>query len=73
MLSLNKSVRTCKVDTGYANKIQSARFQETDLMVCPNWQGTDLTGRFVHPDSFVTKTAGCNLPMDRWSGVFYSA
>lgn len=65
MLSLNKSVRTCKVDTGYANKIQSARFQETDLMVCPNWQGIDTPGRFVHPDSFMTKTAGCNLPMDR--------
>jgi hypothetical protein len=65
MISINGSVRTCKVETGYADKIQSARFQQTDLMVCPNWQGTDLTGRFVSPDSFVTKTAGCNLPMDR--------
>ena len=65
MISLNKSVRTCKVDTGYANKIQSARFQETDLMVCHNWQGIDTPGRYVHPDSFYTKTAGCNLPMDR--------
>ena len=65
MISINGSVRTCKVETGYADKIQSARFQQTDLMVCPNWQGTDNTGRFVSPDSFVTKTAGCNLPMDR--------
>lgn len=65
MISLNKSVRTCKVDTGYADRIQSARFQETDLMVCPNWQGVDTPGRWVHPDSFYTKTAGCNLPMDR--------
>jgi len=64
-LSLNKSVRTCKVDQGYADRIQSARFQDSDLMVCPNWQGFDNAGRTVSPDSFVTKTAGCSLPMDR--------
>ncbi len=27
--------------------------------------GTDLTGRAICPDSFMTKSAGCNTPEDR--------
>ena len=34
-------------------------------MVCPPWNGQDLTGRRVCVDSFVTKTAGCNSAEDR--------
>jgi hypothetical protein len=65
MISLNGSLRTCKVEQGWANKIQSARFQDAEQMMCPNWQGQDNLGRFVHPDSFYTKVEGCSLPMDR--------
>lgn len=65
MISLNGSLRTCKVEQGWANRIQSARFQDAEQMMCPNWQGQDNLGRFVHPDSFYTKVEGCSLPMDR--------
>ena len=65
MISLNGSLRTCKVNTAYANRIQSERFENPDLMVCPVWQGTDSTGRPVCPDSFMTKSAGCNSAEDR--------
>ena len=34
-------------------------------MVCPVWNGVDTAGRGVSPDSFVTKTAGCNSAEDR--------
>ena len=65
MISLNGSLRTCKVEQGWASRIQSARFQDAEQMMCPNWQGQDNLGRFVHPDSFYTKVEGCSLPMDR--------
>lgn len=65
MISLQGSLKTCKVDAGWANKIQSDRFQNPDLMVCPVWSGRDLTGRPVCVDSFYTKTEGCNTPLDR--------
>lgn len=64
-LSLNASVRTCKVDQGWANKIESDRFFNNKLMMCPVWSGRDLTGRKVCPDSFWTKRAGCNSANDR--------
>jgi hypothetical protein len=64
-ISLEASVRTCKVDQGWANKIESDRFFNPNLMMCPVWSGRDLTGRKVCPDSFYTKRAGCNSPEDR--------
>jgi len=64
-LSLNGSLRTCKVDQGWANRIQSDRFENPDLMVCPVWSGFDLTNRPVCVDSFYTKSPGCNSPLDR--------
>lgn len=64
-LSLLSSLRTCKVDTSYANKIQSDRFENPYLMVCPPWSGVDAAGRLASADSFMTKTAGCNSPGDR--------
>ena len=36
MISLNGSLRTCKVEQGWANRIQSARFQDAEQMMCPN-------------------------------------
>lgn len=64
-ISLNASLRTCKVDTGYANKVQSDRFLNPSLMLCPTWSGVDTTGRQICPDSYNTKNAGCNSAEDR--------
>lgn len=64
-ISLEASLRTCKVDTGWANKVESDRFLNPNLMVCPIWNGVDTAGRAVCPDSFMTKRAGCNSAADR--------
>ena len=64
-LSLEKSVRTCNVNVGEASRIQSDRFENPSNMVCVVWNGLDLVGREVSPDSFYTKTAGCNSAEDR--------
>jgi hypothetical protein len=65
MMSLESAIRTCKVETGWANKVESDRFLNPNLMMCPVWNGMDLTGRMVCPDSFYTKRAGCNSAEDR--------
>ena len=64
-ISLESAIRTCKVDTAYANKVQSDRILNPSLMVCPVWNGVDTTGREVCPDSYWTKNAGCNSAEDR--------
>lgn len=64
-ISLSKAVRTCKVEVGYANRLESERFLDPQLMVCQRWNGTDLMGRTVCPDSFYTKQMGCSSAMDR--------
>ena len=64
-ISLESSIRTCKVDTAYANKVESDRFLNPANMVCPIWNGVDTSGRTVCPDSFWTKRAGCNSAEDR--------
>lgn len=64
MISLEGSIRSCKVDTGYAPKIQSDRFFNPNVMLCPTWQHQDATGRNVCWDSFYTKTPGCNSARD---------
>jgi len=64
-ISLQGALRTCKVDVGWADKIQSDRFENPDLMICPVWNGRDLAGRPVCADSFYTKVEGCNTPLDR--------
>ena len=64
-ISLNASLKTCKVEQGYASRIQSDRFENPELMVCPVWSGFDLTNRAVCMDSFYTKSPGCNSPLDR--------
>ena len=64
-ISLESSIRTCKVDTAYANKVESDRFLNPSNMVCPIWNGVDTSGRTVCPDSFWTKNAGCNSAEDR--------
>ena len=64
-VSLESALRTCKVDTSMANRIESDRFLNPHNMVCPVWNGMDTTGRHVCKDSFYTKRAGCNSASDR--------
>ena len=64
-ISLEAAIRTCKVDTGWANKVESDRFLNPNTMMCPIWTGVDSAGRSVCPDSFYTKSAGCNSASDR--------
>lgn len=64
-ISLNKSVRTCKVNTGWAERMYSDRFQNSDIIVCPVWNQVDNAGRAVCRDSFYTKYQGCNSANDR--------
>ena len=64
-VSLESAIRTCKVNTGWANRVESDRFLNPSNMVCPVWNGVDTAGRRVCPDSFNTKTAGCNSAQDR--------
>jgi hypothetical protein len=65
MISLEAATRTCKVDTASAARIESDRFLNPSLAMCPRWTGKDLTGRTVCADSFYTKRAGCNSAEDR--------
>lgn len=64
-ISLEASIRTCKIDPAYASKVQSDRFLNPGNMVCPVWNGYDSTGRPACADSFNTKYAGCNSAEDR--------
>lgn len=66
-ISLESSIRTCKVDTAWATKLESDRFLNPNLMVCPPWNNVDTSGRPVCIDSYRTKTAGCNSAGDRVS------
>lgn len=64
-ISLQKSVRTCSVNVGEADRIQSDRFFNPSNMVCIPWNGINNKGQEVCPDSFWTKTPGCNSAEDR--------
>ena len=64
-LSLGSSLRTCKVDTAWASRMESDRLFNPNHMVCPVWNGMDTTGRVVCQDSFNTKRGGCNSASDR--------
>ena len=64
-ISLESALRTCKVDTAWASRIESDRFLNPNNMVCPVWNGMDTAGREVCQDSFNTKRGGCNSATDR--------
>lgn len=64
-ISLEGSIRTCKIDTAYANKVYSDRFLNPGNMICSQWNGYDSAGRPACPDSYMTKEAGCNSAEDR--------
>jgi hypothetical protein len=59
-ISLEGSIRTCKVDTAWANKLESDRFFNPNVMLCPAWNGVDTSGRTVDPSSYRTTNAGCD-------------
>jgi hypothetical protein len=63
--SLESALRTCKIDTGYATRQQSARFLNPAEMLCPLWNGLDTAGRPVCANSFITTKAGCSSALDR--------
>jgi hypothetical protein len=63
-ISLQGSIRTCKVDPGWASRVESDRFLNPELALCPVWTGVDNLGRPVAPYSFYTKNAGCNSSSD---------
>jgi len=64
-ISLEASIRTSKVNTGFASKMQSDRFLNPNNLVCPVWRGFDSAGRSVPVDSYYTKREGCNSANDR--------
>ena len=64
-MSLESSIRTCKVDTANSTRIQSDRFLNPRNLVCPVWDGLDAAGRVACPDSWWTKREGCNSSADR--------
>jgi hypothetical protein len=64
-ISLESAIRTCKVDTAWANRVQSDRFLNPENMICPTWTGLDFTGRTVCNHSFMHEKAGCNSADDR--------
>lgn len=64
-ISLEGSIRSCKVDSGWADKLYSDRFMNPSNMLCPPWNGVDTSGRPVCWDSYNTKTPGCNSALDR--------
>jgi hypothetical protein len=66
-ISLNSSVRTCNVNVGEAQRIESDRFLNPNNMVCIPWNGYNSKGQKICPDSWNTKSAGCNSAMDRVS------
>ena len=65
ILNLESALRTCKVDVGYQQRIQSDRFLNPKNLVCPVWNGLDTAGRVACADSFYTKREGCNSAEDR--------
>ena len=64
-ISLQGALRTCKVEQGWASRVESDRFFNPNLMVCPVWNGMNNKGQQVCADSYWTKRAGCNSPEDR--------
>jgi len=65
-ISLESALRTCKVNPEWANRLESHRIiGPASAKTCPLWAGFDLAGRPVCPDSFNTKSAGCNSALDR--------
>lgn len=65
-ISLESAIRTLKVDSGSAPRLESERYiGNGEHKTCFHWSGIDMVGRRVSPDSFYTKSAGCHDATDR--------
>ena len=64
-LSIASSMNGYKVRSGFASAAASQRVLDSNAMLCTAWSGTDVTGRYVPPDSYNTKAPGCNSASDR--------
>ena len=58
-VSLESAIRTCKVNSGDAERMFSDRYLNPNNMVCPVFGGLDSAGRPVNVNSHNTLTAGC--------------
>lgn len=65
IVNLESALRTCKTNSGNAERVLSDRFLNPVNNVCPVWNGLDAAGRVSCADGFKTKTAGCNSAQDR--------
>jgi len=66
MVSLEAALKTYKVNVGAAPRLESERYIGSgEFKLCPRWGGTDLVGRAITPDSYYTKSPGCNSALDR--------
>lgn len=64
--SLESAIKTLKVNVGAAPRLESERTIGTgEFKMCPRWVGNDTVGRYVNPDSYYTKSPGCNSAIDR--------
>ena len=64
-ISLEGSIRSCKVDSGWASRLESDRFLNPSNMICPVWNQHDSAGRPSCGDTYYTKAPGCNSSADR--------
>jgi hypothetical protein len=64
--SLESAIKTLKVNTGSAPRLESERYIGSgEFKTCFTWDGRDLIGRRISPDSFYTKSPGCHSATDR--------
>ena len=64
--SLESAIKTLKVNTGSAPRLESERYIGSgEYKTCFTWDGRDLIGRRINPDSYYTKSPGCHSATDR--------
>ena len=64
-MSLLANINVNKTSVGSAERLVGNRTLNPNYQLCPVWNGQDLAGRPVCLDSFYTRYAGCNSPLDR--------
>lgn len=63
----SSAIKTCKPNTGDAEKMYSQRIFSPASMVCPTWNGIDSSGRPACKNSFKTTSPGCVSASERVS------
>ena len=54
MASLKKSLKVCRINAGEANRLESDRFQNSDNLLCPVWNGHDQVSSWKKKAKAVT-------------------